>query len=291
MAPKQGRYSRDMPLTLPAPDDPRDATLQIAHKGLGAMVGRGIEDLASGWRPDHEPRRHERHAFAILSHALEEMAAVFHALKSLEHTITYGGMASDALRTLCDMFGRQLAIWYAESPADVLAKDVAEGLRQELLALDASREAGIELDLERETLERVKAELGGPAKPIAVANELRNRLEWEVLCVFRWESSHVHFGHAAVAATGRSIKTADGGMADVVMYPMSVWRAGQIIWATYGIGLRLLTFVAHHLSIPLEGVRAFDAELRKAIRGGAMRDKRTDEAASPWYGGFAFSIE
>jgi hypothetical protein len=279
-----------MPLILPSPDDPRDADFQIAHKGLGAAVDQGLEDLKHGWKPDHDPSRHERFAFLVLTHALQEMANGFHALKALENTLTYGSMASDVLRTLCDMFARQRVIWDADSPAERLAGDVAEGVRQELLALDAAAELDIDLSQERAALGRVRDQLSGTPKPIVVANELQRLKEWEILGVFRWESSHVHFGHAAVAASGRSLMSSEGTKADVTMYPMSLWRAGQLVWALYGIGLRTLSFLSERLSIELVGLQKLDADLRNAVRKAALREKRADEPASPPYGRFEFSL-
>lgn len=279
-----------MELPLPAPDDPRDADFQIGHKSLGAVIDQGIQDLSGGLRRDVQPRRHERLSFLLMGHTLQEMANAFHALDPRERTLTYGTMASDALRTLCDMFGRQLAVWGAESPENVLAGDVAEGLRQEALALDAAAAAGIDVSGERARLESVRAKIGVDPKAIRVANELERAKEHEVLCIFRWESSHVHMGHAAVAASGRTLRKEGGGQADVVMYPMSLWRAGQIMWAVYGVGLRLLTFLGHKLSIDLAGVRRLDESLRPVVRKAAIRDKRADEPAGPPYGLFTLPL-
>lgn len=274
-------------LVLPKPDDPRDGDFMIAHKSLGAIIDQGLEDLKEGWKPGRETRRHERLGFLLLGHTWQEMANAFHALKPLENTIGYGSMASDALRTLCDIFGRQLGIWGAVNPADALAGDVAEGLRQEMLSLDAARSAGVDLLEVRAVLERAQREVGALPRPVAVANELARHGEHETLCVFRWESSHVHMGHAAVAASGRSVR-GEGINADVVMYPMSLWRAGQITWAVYGIGIRLASFLTANLSIELPGVDRLDEEVRPLVRKASMRAKRPDEPASPTYGRFEF---
>lgn len=110
-----------------------------------------------------------------------------------------------------------------------------------------------------------------------------------MLCVYRWESGHVHFGAAAIAAGGRTITQSVGQM-DVAMVPVTLWRIGQLTWATYGVGLRALSHITSRMLIDTQYLAAADERMRGVARAAALGLRGADEPPSPHYGLFNFPL-
>jgi hypothetical protein len=74
---------------------------------------------------------------------------------------------------------------------------------------------------------------------------------------------------------------------DVMLEPPSLWRMGQLTWATFGAWVRLASFLCKELRLAIEVLRACE-EVRPTVRQAAMRDRRDSEPLSPPYGEFEF---
>jgi hypothetical protein len=276
----------ERPDHLTPPVDTSDVPQKAALGALGHVIDQAIEDLGQ-WHPD-EPTFLLRTSFQLVGHVLQLMSTARHLLVPGEDVFTYASGVSLCLRALCDIHARQLAIWDATSPESRLEGMLADSRRQELLGLDSAEKAGSPTNDLREVLSRL-AGAEGSAQSVNVTQALEEREEWEMLCVYRWESGHVHLGAAAIAAGGRTITQSVGQM-DVAMVPVTLWRVGQLTWTAYGVGLRALSHITNRMSIDTPNLAAADDRVRAVAKAAALGLRSPDEPPSPHYGLFNFPL-
>jgi hypothetical protein len=272
---------------LPPTDDPRDKVQAQASGALGQLIGAAIDDLQV-WIAPTGVDVTRRVTFHYLAQAVWLVADGHSLLRAGETTFAHARSASNQLRTLCDLHARQLSTWQSSNPKDRLESLLADSVRQDLLALEAAEAAGSDvLDLRR-GFQTIQSSLPPPS-PINVVNELKISREHELLCVYRWESTYLHSGIAALASAARTV-TSPSATLDVAMWPMTLWRIGQLTWALYGVGLRVWTHLAARLSLELSRVRGSDASLRGVVRTAAKRPRPEHEPAAPTYSDFDFPL-
>lgn len=278
--------SNGSPQQFPPAPDVADKTQQAAHSALGSALDRAFDDLGV-WGRQTEPGFASRTGFQLCGHVLQLVANGWKLLHPGEHVFPHASGVSLCLRTLVDIHARQLDVWTAPEPEARLRGILAESHRQEQLALDAGERGGLEVESLRSRLSSLPGSEGEPIR-VNVANVLEQLSEWQMLCVYRWESDHVHTGAAALAAGGRTLHGAEQEM-DVGMVPISLWRVGQLTWALYGVGFRTLSHLTTRIGIEMTSVSEADPLLRQACRASALGLRTADEPPSPQYGSFDFS--
>lgn len=280
-------WSRIALAALPS-DDPRDAVQADAHKALGEAIRASVADFSPLERKS-TPAYTERVSTLFATQAIQLLSDAHWSLIPRQRTFLHAHGASNALRTLVDLFSRQMSIWEAASPEDRLTELQAKSLRQEVLALDAAAKAGANVSSQRAELQKWQTAIGGQPDGINITDVLEKNKEHELLTVYRWESAHVHAARAAVEARARSLEL-PGATLDVALVPPSLWRVGQLTWATYGVGLRLITFLCSKISLTPARLLSVDDEIRPVAKRAADRPMPSAEPASPPYSEFSFPL-
>lgn len=267
-----------------AVEDSGDATQAEAHKALGEVFNQALSDLSVGVYRDTPLVRltvgHLAQSVEFLGHAL-------HLLIPGERVFHRAPLVSGTLRVMTDVYARQLEIW-GSADSDLRLEEVAaESVRQERLAYKAAGRAGAAVD---ELINRAAEELAAlpTARGVNIANVLENAREHELECVYRFESAHVHFGETARRARTRVVSTREMDVG-IHLDPLSLWRMGQVTWATLGVWRRLVSFLCSRIELELPFL-ALALTAERVVRAAAQRERRSNEPPSPPYHEFDFPL-
>lgn len=270
-------------------DDVGDPVQGAALVALGAFVSEALDRIEIRGDPGAVTRVH-RVAFFYLAESLQLLGDACLLLRPGDNVFAHARAVSGILRTLVDVFGRQLAIWTASDPNLTMSELLADSIAKERRALENAADAGIDVrDLDA-NLQEAASSVGVSAHPLNVTSTLREHGEHELLSVFQWESSFVHLGAAAIASGGRSVTLKSGQTIDVMLWPVSLWRVAQLTWATYGVGMRVLSLIESKAGFDSVGTSELDTRFRETILATANRPRPPKEPPSPPYGQYRFEL-
>jgi hypothetical protein len=270
---------------FPPTADPHDRIQADAYAGLGRILSSALDVFGRLIYPQ-QPSVPQRLTFQYSGHAANLLGYVHWLLRPRESTFTYAEGASMALRGLVELHARQLAVWSADSPPDRLREILAESLGRDLRAVAGTKDLGVDVSSLEFALLPIQQSLG-QARAVNVTEELRNADEGEILAVYQWESGQLHLGAAAVMSRSLSISEPDITW-DVAMVPVTLWRVGQLTWASYGVFVRSVTHMAHWVGVDVSPLLKTDREIRDVVRAAALRDPLPNEPPCLPYGQFAF---
>ena len=205
------------------------------------------------------------------------------------HTFIRAPLVAHVIRSLVDIYARWLYVRDQPDPEIALRGLFVDSIDKAILAMEGANGAGHDVTKDINHLKDNKRILqAGRCRPIIV-DILAKHDECEMLTAYRWESGHVHTGFATIAAHGQTLSSGALTM-DVGLSPLSLWRVGQLTWASYGIALRTVTALGSRIGLPLAAVRRLDTHVRPQVRAAATRARDSDEPISPPYGDFEFPL-
>lgn len=268
-----------------AVDDPRDEVQARAHALVGHVCDTALTELRIVVIRD-EPLG--RLGLSYLSQSVEYLSHAHFLLRPGEQVFHRALLTGGVLRTMADLYGRCIEVWAASDSEKRMGEIAAQSVRQELLAFDAAKHAGADVESFLDVLDAQASLLPSPTG-VNVANVLEAVREDEMLTVYRFESAHIHFGEAARRARIRTLEESAAGTLDVHLEPPSLWRVGQLTWATLGVWRRLASFICVKLDLG-PSVLKLAAEVEPNVRATAQRAHRESEPLSPPYHAFSFPM-
>lgn len=286
-AEKQLRQAADVVISNLPTIDVADVMQASARAALGELVARMLDHFECV-AFSSTPSAVERATLQYLNRVVELMADAHHLLRPSERTFSRSHLVSHILRALAESHARTLSTWGSRDPDSTLRGMLSDSIRTELLGLEAAELAGADVEVPIRVLSDTKDMLGRHA-PLNVVGTLEEHGEHEALAIYRWESGHIHGGTAEMMARGRSASFRDA-VVDVGLNPASLWRVGQLTWATYGLGLRAVSLMAQRVRLPIDVLVEADQLLRVTVHSAAARIAGADEPPGPPYSSFSFPL-
>lgn len=269
--------------------DVTDAIQTTAQARIGHMLRTLLNDCAQV--PLSEmPSFTDRVLLQYLHHTINLFGHSQSLLIPAAKTFVRAPLVAHVVRSLADIYARWLYVLDQTDPENALRELFVDSIGTAILAMKAANDAGhhsVVKDIKQ--LEADKQTLQASRYRLNIVGVLESHHEHEVLTAYRWESGHVHTGFATIAAHGQTISS-DALTMDVSLSPLSLWRVGQLTWASYGIALRTVTALGSRIGLPLTKVRKLDATIRPQVRAAATRPRDNAELTSPPYGDFEFPL-
>lgn len=279
----------ELPPLPPSLEDVHDADQGLALAAVGGLVSDCLDRAELKGKPG-SVNLTRRVAFFYLAESLQLMGDAAFLLRPGDEVFTHARGVSGVLRALVDVYARQIAIWNAPDPNQRLLEMLADSTKKERRALDSAASAGVDVRDADSVLAEIESSIGVAASPLNVTSTLAQHEEHELLSVFQWESSLVHLGAAAIAGGGRSVTLKTGQTFDVMLWPVSLWRVAQLTWATYGVGVRLLSLIESMAGFSQLNSRDLDVRYRASVMKSAQRPRPDREPVSPPYGEYGFEL-